>query len=139
MSMKSPTLLALTTAILILALGCASRSERTSGAAAPGTTTGSVAASPTTPDLTGTWRGNAGVGARSTSVALDLRQAGEALKGNLEVGGRPDLSGPVTGKVEGDTLRLRLDSGAVGPQVRVKGDTMTGMISGEPLDMRRVR
>ena len=135
--MTFPPLLALTTAILVLALGCASRSERTSGAAAPRATTGSVAASPATADLTGQWRGNAGVGARSTSVALDLRQAGEALKGTLEVGGRPDLSGPVTGKVEGDTLRLSLDSGAVGPQVRVKGDTMTGMISGEPL--RRVR
>lgn len=138
MSMKS-CMVVLTTAVLVLALGCASKNGTASRAAAPPATTGSVAASPTSADLTGTWQGNAGVGARSTSVALELRQEGEALKGNLQVGGRPDLSGPVTGRVEGDTLRLRLDSGAMGPQVRVKGDTMTGMISGEPLDIRRVR
>jgi len=48
-------------------------------------------------------------------------------------------SGPVTGRIEGDTLRLRLDSGAVGPEVRVQGDTMTGMVSGEPLNVRRAR
>ncbi len=52
---------------------------------------------------------------------------------------QPDLSGAVTGTVDGDTLRLHLQSGATGPQLRVHGDTMTGMISGEPLNARRVR
>jgi len=27
----------------------------------------------------------------------------------------------------------------VGPEVRVQGDTMTGMVSGEPLNVRRAR
>jgi len=41
--------------------------------------------------------------------------------------------------VDGDTLRLNLESGATSPQLRVQGDTMTGMVSGEPLSARRVR
>jgi hypothetical protein len=93
----------------------------------------------TSGDVSGTWQGYAGVGARSTSVTLSLRQEGPGLSGNLAVSGRPDLSGSVTGRVEGDTLRLRLGSGAVGPELRVQGDTMTGMVSGEPLSVRRVR
>lgn len=116
-------------AVLVLASGCASRSDTTVRSSAP-TTSG---------DVSGTWQGYAGVGARSTSVTLSLRQEGPGLSGNLAVGGRPDLSGSVTGRVEGDTLRLRLGSGAVGPELRVQGDTMTGMVSGEPLSVRRVR
>jgi hypothetical protein len=139
MLVKCFTVVALTATVLMLAVGCASKSDSGSRAAAPPATTGSVAASPTSSDVTGLWQGNVGVGARTTSVSLNLREEGEALKGSLAVGGRPDLSGPVTGRIEGDTLRLRLDNGAVGPQVQVKGDTMTGMISGEPLDLRRMR
>jgi hypothetical protein len=137
MLVKWSTVVILGTAALMLMAGCTSKSKSTSRSAAP--SSGPAAASPTSSSVTGTWQGYAGVGARSTSVTLNLRQEGEALKGNLAVGGRPDLSGPVTGRVEGDTLRLRLDSGAVGPEVRVQGDTMTGMVSGEPLNVRRAR
>ena len=115
-------------AVLVLASGCASKSD-----------TAARSSASTTSDVSGTWQGYAGVGARSASVTLNLRQEGPGLSGNLAVGGRPDLSGPVTGRVEGDTLRLRLGSGAVGPEVRVQGDTMTGMVGGEPLSVRRVR
>lgn len=137
MLVKCSTVMVLATTILMLAAGCSSKSSGTSRSAAP--SSGPVAASPTSSNVIGSWQGYAGVGARSTSVTLNLRQEGEALKGNLAVGGRPDLSGPVTGRIEGDTLRLRLDSGAVGPEVRVQGDTMTGMVSGEPLSIRRMR
>jgi hypothetical protein len=138
MMTESSRLVILATTFLILATGCASKSGTTARGSAP-STSGPVAASPTSSNLTGSWRGNVGVGARSTTVALDLRQDGPALKGDLAVGGRPDLSGPVTGMVEGDTLRLRLESGAAGPELRVQGDTITGLISGEPLSARRVR
>jgi hypothetical protein len=137
MLVKCSTVVILGTAVLMLAAGCTSKSKSTSRSAAP--STGPVAASPTSSSVTGAWQGYAGVGARSTTVSLNLRQEGEALKGDLAIGGRPDLSGPVTGRIEGDTLRLRLDSGAVGPEVRVQGDTMTGMVSGEPLNIRRAR
>ena len=47
--------------------------------------------------------------------------------------------GLLTGTVDGDTLRIQLQSGAAGPQLRVQGDTITGVISGEPVTARRVR
>ncbi len=137
MLVKWSAVMMLATTTLMLAAGCGSKSSGTSRSAAP--SSGPAAASPTSSSVTGTWQGFAGVGARSTSVTLSLRQEGEALKGDLAVGGRPDLSGPVTGRIEGDTLRLRLDNGSVGPEVRVQGDTMTGMVSGEPLNVRRAR
>jgi hypothetical protein len=127
-----------TTTILVLVTGCSSKSSTASRSSAP-STSGPVAASPTTSNLTGSWQGYAGVGARSTTVTMNLRQEGPALKGDIAVGGRPDLSGTVTGTVDGDTLRLQLESGAASPQLRVQGDTITGLISGEPLTARRVR
>lgn len=137
MLVKCFAVVILGTTVLVLGAGCTSKSTSTSRSAAPASSP--AAASPASSSVTGNWQGYAGVGARSTSVTLSLRQEGEALKGDLAVGGRPDLSGPVTGRIEGDTLRLRLDSGAVGPEVRVQGDTMTGMVSGEPLSIRRAR
>ena len=86
MLVKWSTVMILATTPLILA-GCGSKSSTTSRSAAP--STGPVAASPTSSNVTGNGQGYAGIGARSTSVALDLRQEGEALKGNLAVGGPP--------------------------------------------------
>jgi endonuclease YncB( thermonuclease family) len=128
----------MSTTVVMLATGCSSKSSTTSRSGAP-STTGPVAASPTTSNLTGTWQGNAGVGARSTSLRMTLQQQGQALKGDIAVGGRPDLSGTVTGVVDGDTLRLQLENGSSPPQLRVQGDTITGVISGEPVSARRVR
>jgi hypothetical protein len=138
MTVQYSAMVVLAAMLLVVVTGCSSKSSSTSGSGAP-VTGGSVAASPATANLTGTWQGYAGVGARSTNVTLNLQQDGPALKGDIAVGGRPDLSGTVTGMVDGDTLRLRLESGAASPQLRVQGDTITGIISGEPLNARRVR
>jgi hypothetical protein len=91
-------------------------------------------------NLTGVWQGNAGLGAGATSVTMNLRQQGPAVKGDIAVGGRPDLSGPVVGILEGAALRLRLQSGEGStPELRVQGDTISGVMYGEPLTARRVR
>ena len=79
------------------------------------------------------------VGARAATLTMNLRQEGQAVTGDIAVGGRADLSGGLTGTVDGDTLRIQLQSGAAGPQLRVQGDTITGVISGEPVTARRVR
>jgi len=128
---------ALSMTVLVLASGCSSKSSTTSRTSTPSTS--APAASPTSSNLTGTWQGNAGVGARATTLTMNLRQEGQALTGDIAVGGRADLSGGLTGTVDGDTLRIQLQSGAAGPQLRVQGDTITGVISGEPVTARRVR
>jgi hypothetical protein len=136
MTWKHAAMAIVSTMAVALTLGCGSKSGPTRASVPP---SGPAAASPTSSNVAGSWQGWVGVGARTTTVTLNLTQEGPALKGDLAVGGRPDLSGTVTGRVEGDTLRLRLEDGAVGPEVRVQGDTMTGIISGEPLNARRMR
>jgi hypothetical protein len=136
MMWQGTTAVVVSLTLLALVTGCSSRSGSTAASSAP---TGSVAASPTMSNLTGAWQGNVGVGARSTTLRMNLKQDGPAVKGDIAVGGRADLSGSVTGTVQGDTVRLRLESGASAPQLRVQGDTITGVISGEPLTAQRVR
>ena len=138
MTLSSPAVVVLVSTTLLCAAGCGSTSRTTSPSSAP-SKTGPVAASPAT-NLTGVWQGNAGVGARATSVTMNLRQEGPAVKGDIAVGGRPDMSGPVVGTVEGAALRLRLQSGeGSAPELRVQGDTISGVMNGEPLTARRVR
>jgi hypothetical protein len=133
-----PVVVVLASALLVVVSGCSSKSSPTSRSSTP-STSGPVAASPAT-NLTGTWQGNVGVGARSTSMTMNLRQEGPAVKGDIAVGGRPDLSGPLMGTVDGAAVRLQLQSGqGTSPELRVQGDTITGVISGEPLSARRVR
>lgn len=136
MTWKHAAMAIVSTTAVALTLGCGSMSGPTRTSAPP---SGPAAASPTSASLSGTWQGWVGVGARTTTVNLTLQQEGEALKGNLEVGGRPDISGAVTGRVSGDTLTLRPEFGSESPELRVKGDTMTGLIGAEPLNLRRMR
>ena len=136
MTWKHAAMAIVSTTAVALTLGCGSMSGPTRTSAPP---SGPAAASPTSASLSGNWQGWVGVGARTTTVNLTLQQEGEALKGNLEVGVRPDISGAVTGRVSGDTLTLRPEFGSESPELRVKGDTMTGLIGAEPLNLRRMR
>jgi hypothetical protein len=56
-------------------------------------------------NVTGVWTGSVGTGGTFIPVTLTLNQSGTSVKGDVSVGGRPDLSGPVKGSVQGDTLK----------------------------------
>jgi hypothetical protein len=111
---------------LVVAAGCAGRTstEPSATVAAPA-------------DVAGTWTGNV-VGAQGAPVTMMLQQTGPKVTGDLRVGGRTDISGPIDGTVEGNTIKLRLQTGAAGtPVMTVKGDQITGMVGGTTLSLRR--
>jgi hypothetical protein len=81
---------------------------------------------PAASDVVGTWTGVAGQAATSVPVTLTLNQNGTNATGNLTVAARPDLSGPVTGAIQGEVLKLSLATTTFS-QLIVKGDQMTGM------------
>jgi len=70
-------------------------------------------------------------------VTLTLTQNGTAVNGTISVGGRPDYSGDVTGSVQGELLKLALQTTTLA-ELRVKQDTITGEpFPGLPLNLRR--
>jgi hypothetical protein len=72
-------------------------------------------------------------------VSLTLTQSGTAVKGTIDVAGRPDYSGDVTGSVQGELLKLALQQTTLA-ELRVKQDTITGEpFPGLPLNLRRSR
>jgi hypothetical protein len=111
----------------IAALGCAAaREEQQRELSAP------------TANAAGTWSGTAGTGGTSIPVTLTLNQNGTNVSGNLSVAGRPDLSGPVTGTVQGEIVKLSLATTTFA-QMRVVQDTMSGQGSVGPVNLRRSR
>lgn len=91
-----------------------------------------------TANAAGTWTGTAGTGGTSIPVTLTLNQSGTNVTGNLSVAGRPDLSGPVKGTVEGEIVKLSLATTTFA-QMRVQQDNMTGQGSVGPVNLRRSR
>jgi hypothetical protein len=100
-----------------------------------GTSNGPSAAVGPPADVAGTWSGALVGGA---PVTMMLEQSGAKVKGDLRVGGRADISGPVEGSVEGNTIKLRSSTGTA-PLLNVRGDHITGIVAGTTLDMRRAR
>ena len=132
--MREPhrVLTCLTILIVIATLsGCvgAQDSARNGGQIIPITDVGSVA---------GTWTGGM-VGPGGSSVQMQLSQTGTSISGNIHVPGRADVSGPLTGTVSGTTVRFRLTSGygSTG-ELNVNGDTITGVVGGNGVRLRRV-
>jgi len=104
----------LLTLFCIAAVGCAAaREEQKAALNAP------------TANVAGTWAGNAGQGGSSLPVTLTLAQSGTNLTGNLSIAGRPDLSGPVKGAVQGEIVKLSTAMTTFA-QLRAQQDTMTG-------------
>jgi hypothetical protein len=98
-----------------------------------------AAANAPTANVAGTWTGSAGTGGVSAPVTLVLTQTGTNLAGNITVGGRIDLSGPVTGTVQGEIVKLSLSTVTLG-QMIAKGGTMSGEVSGGlPATLRRAQ
>ena len=85
-------------------------------------------------DVSGTWTGSTTTG--SSTLTLVLKQEGKTVTGTLTGAGTDD--GPVTGTVDGNTIRLRNNNGGT-PLLNVKGDQITGMTSaGSSVTMRRI-
>ena len=104
--------------------GCASSSPSASATTGPA-------------DVTGTWTGSTQTSSRA--ITLQLQQTGTNVAGNLSGLGVAD--GPVTGVVEGNTIKLAQRTGfGTTPWLNVNGDQITGDLgSGTTLTLRRVR
>ena len=112
--------------LIALMAGCAS-----GGATAP-------AASGPPANVAGAWSGSFGVGATGGFMSMSLQQTGGQVKGEIDIGGRPDMSGPITGTVNGDTIQVGLTSGyGTSSLMNVKGDQITGVYQGGPIMLRR--
>jgi len=93
--LQTPTIVILAL-LSVVAAGCAARRAEIAEESAP------------TANLVGTWTGSAGMGGVFVPVSLTLTQSGTAVKGTIDIAGRPDYSGDVTGSVEGELLKLAL-------------------------------
>ena len=114
--------------LIALMAGCAS-----GGATAP-------AASGPPANVAGSWSGSFGVGAGSGTMSMSLQQTGNQVKGEIHIGGRPDMSGPIAGTVSGNTIQVALTSGyGTSSLMNVNGDQMTGVYQGGPIMLRRSR
>jgi hypothetical protein len=117
--------------LLVLAVaGCATTGETTAGMNTSGPTA----------QAAGAWSGYAGVGATSLPVSLTLNQTGGDVSGNINIGGRPDFTGPVVGTVQGNALSLKMQRGpgSFSPMV-VGQDQITGTSQFGPITLRRAR
>ena len=98
-----------------------------------------AAESAPTANVAGTWTGSAGTGGVFAPVTLVLAQNGTDVNGNISVGGRSDLSGPVKGTVKGEVLNLSLATVKLG-QMFARQGTISGEISGGlPVTLRRAQ
>jgi hypothetical protein len=117
-------------------IGCGGKPRTASTPPAP------AASVPAATGVTGTWSGWAGTGGQSTPATLNLKQDGTAVRGDVSVGGRPDISGPIEGTVSGDSIRFRLTSGAGSTgELRITkgGQEISGIVGTSPLTLTRAR
>jgi hypothetical protein len=121
-TMRDATLLILLLAVIA---GCASSGGDVQTTSGPPANAG------------GAWSGYAGVGAASAPVTLRLTQNGGNVAGDLSVGGSPDLTGAVTGTVQGNVLRLSMQNGRSITPMTVGADQITGIIGAGPVTLRR--
>ena len=108
--------------VLLLAAGCASSSTSAPYSGPP-------------VNVTGSWNGGF-FGALSNSVSMQLQQQGQAVTGNIDVGGRSDLSGGLKGTVSGNVLSYNLNNGGSGT-MQVTGNTISGTVNGQAFRAQR--
>jgi hypothetical protein len=122
--MKIASMLAIAV-LATFAAGCASTSGDQKAAGGPPA------------NVAGWWRGGT-VGAGGTSVTMQLAQTGSAVTGVIDVPGRADVSGPLTGTVDGNSVRFKLTSGYGSTGLlNVNGDTITGTVGGNGVRLQR--
>ena len=96
-----------------------------------------AAANAPTANVSGVWTGSAATGGTFMPVTMTLTQNGTIVTGDMSVGGRSELTGGVTGSVQGELLTLSRERVTFG-ELTVKQDTMTGQVSaGLPVTLRR--
>jgi hypothetical protein len=125
--MKPGPFVAVGLVLVVLLAGCASAR------------TPSVDAGGPPANVSGSWSGFTGGGGTGAAVTLVLNQSGAAVTGTIDVGGRADLRGPLTGTVSGSSVKFKLASafGSSG-QLRVSQDnTITGVVGGQSVALRR--
>jgi len=123
--MKAPTVVFLAL-LSVAAAGCALERAEIAERNAP------------TAQLAGEWTGSAGTGGQFVPITMMLTQNGTAVKGTIEVGGRPDYSGDVAGSVQGELLKLTLQERTTLAELRVQKGTITGEpFPGLPVNLRR--
>ena len=122
--MKTYSFLVVTGLVALLA-GCAGTSRPAATASGPPA------------NVAGSWRGGT-IGAGGTSVSMMLQQSGSKVTGSIAVGGRPDVTGPLTGTVTSNSIVFKLDSGfgSTG-ELNVSGDTITGVVGGSGVRLQR--
>jgi hypothetical protein len=98
-----------------------------------------AAANAPTANVAGTWTGSSTTGGSFVPVTLTLGQTGTDLTGSVSFGGRPDISGGVKGSVQGELVTLSLDRPSSAVQLSAKQDTMTGMLFGLQVTLRRAQ
>ena len=90
-----------------------------------------------TANVSGVWTGSARTGETFMPVTMTLTQNGTTVTGDMSVGGRSELTGGVTGSIQGELLILSLERMTLG-ELTVKQDTMSGQVSaGLPVSLRR--
>jgi hypothetical protein len=111
--------------ILVFGAGCASSSSSSPAAAVTGPPA----------NVAGSWSGGF-YGPLSNSVSMQLKQQGAAVTGTIDVGGRADLSGGITGTVKGNTLEYDVVNGGRGT-MQISGNTISGTVGGAPFRAQR--
>jgi hypothetical protein len=67
-----------------------------------------------------------------------LQQSGSKVTGSIAVGGRADVTGPLTGTVTGNSIVFKLDSGfGTTGELNVSGDTITGVVGGSGVTLQQ--
>ena len=93
------------------------------------------ASAQSSPDVTGTWVGSTVRGA--STMTMVLKQTGNRVTGTITGAGTDD--GPLQGIINGNTIRLWFDQREdETPSLNIKGNEITGMLSGTEITFRRV-
>jgi hypothetical protein len=98
-----------------------------------------AAANAPTANVAGTWTGSSTTGGAFYPVSMTLSQTGTDLTGSVSFGGRPDISGPAKGSVQGELVSLSLERPSSPVQLLAKQDTMTGVLFGLQVTLRRTK
>jgi hypothetical protein len=86
-------------------------------------------------DVTGTWVGS--TVREAATMTMVLEQTGNRVTGTIVGAGTDD--GRVEGFVDGNTIRLWFDQSIDDtPSLNIKGNEITGMLSGTEITFRRV-
>ena len=94
------------------------------------------ASAQTAANVDGTWTGGTTKGTQS--VTLVLKQEGSNVTGTVS-GLGAGVDGPVTGMVDGNTIRLKSGFGGKSPLLNVKGDQITGTVAAGALTLTRAK